>query len=185
MAKANDYSPFSYNPDKKRDGRVSRQYLKLRAESMHCDICGCPPEWNGKPLKLTVDHYNGASFDSRFANLRLLCGNCHLQQPTTGGRNRGRVEARYDTCYIVRGKKKGTRTLVVLPEGSVKLQELRRKGLAPPLGVTVQGSAGVNFIPAGDRDPESRKPNPRLHPKKSPAGEGGAKVSVGAQADKV
>lgn len=52
-----------------------------------CEICGCPGEWNGKPLTLQVDHINGINNDHRLKNLRLLCPNCHSQTKTFGSKN--------------------------------------------------------------------------------------------------
>ncbi|GAA2600623.1 hypothetical protein GCM10010424_58860 [Streptomyces lienomycini] len=38
-----------------------------------CAMCGTGPEWNGKPLRLEVDHLDGSWWDNRPKNLRLLC----------------------------------------------------------------------------------------------------------------
>ncbi|MEU4996679.1 HNH endonuclease signature motif containing protein [Streptomyces sp. NPDC021622] len=55
-----------------------------------CDQCGTPPEWNGKPMTLEIDHVNGDWSDDRRENLRLLCPNCHAITSTwcRGGRRR-------------------------------------------------------------------------------------------------
>jgi hypothetical protein len=52
-----------------------------------CAECGLPPEWNGKPLTLTLDHQSGVRDDHRIGNLRFLCPNCDTQSATFGGRN--------------------------------------------------------------------------------------------------
>lgn len=53
-----------------------------------CAACGTGPEWNGKPLRLEVDHLDGAWWDNRPENLRLLCPNCHAVTDTYRGRRR-------------------------------------------------------------------------------------------------
>jgi hypothetical protein len=47
--------------------------------------------WNGKELRLTLDHIKGISRGNRPKNLQLLCPNCESQTHTRGGKNKGRV----------------------------------------------------------------------------------------------
>lgn len=51
-----------------------------------CDSCGLPPEWQGRPLTLILDHVNGNNTDNRIENLHWVCPNCNSQLSTTGFR---------------------------------------------------------------------------------------------------
>lgn len=69
--------------------RLCRALLRTGiAES--CAVCGTGPEWNGKPLRLEVDHKSGEWWDNRPDNLRLICPNCHAVTDTYRGRKRRR-----------------------------------------------------------------------------------------------
>jgi hypothetical protein len=57
-----------------------------------CAICGIPPEWNGKPLVLQMDHINGIRNDHRLENLRMVCANCHSQTDTYCAKNKKRKQ---------------------------------------------------------------------------------------------
>jgi hypothetical protein len=48
-------------------------------------------EWNGKLLKLILDHSEGNRYDNSPRSLRYLCPNCDSQLLTRGGGNRDRV----------------------------------------------------------------------------------------------
>ncbi|MGW8557226.1 HNH endonuclease [Streptomyces tubercidicus] len=72
------------------DGRTPGERLQKdllrRGVPERCAMCGMRAEWNGKPLRLEVDHLNGEWWDNRPANLRLLCPNCHAVTDTYRGR---------------------------------------------------------------------------------------------------
>jgi hypothetical protein len=53
-----------------------------------CAVCGLPPEWNGKPLVLQIDHVDGNGVNNLPHNVRFLCPCCHSQTETFGTRNR-------------------------------------------------------------------------------------------------
>ena len=69
---------------------LKRRLIKEGLLVNRCSECGLPPEWQGKPLIMILDHRNGDNTDNRLENLRLLCPNCNSQQPTFAGKNRGR-----------------------------------------------------------------------------------------------
>lgn len=57
-----------------------------------CESCGLSPEWQGRALRLHIDHVNCCWLDNRLENLRFLCPNCHSQTDTYCSRNHGRQQ---------------------------------------------------------------------------------------------
>lgn len=55
-----------------------------------CSVCNMNPIWNGKELKLQMDHINGNKKDQRLENLRIICPNCHSQTETFGSKNKSK-----------------------------------------------------------------------------------------------
>ena len=55
-----------------------------------CSICPQTNQWNGKPLKLIVDHIDGDASNCESSNFRLVCPNCNSQLDTFTGRNKGK-----------------------------------------------------------------------------------------------
>jgi 5-methylcytosine-specific restriction endonuclease McrA len=71
--------------------KTNRNHLKRRLlgeglKENHCERCGIT-QWRGEPLSMQLHHVNGDGSDNRLENLELLCGNCHSQTDTYGGRN--------------------------------------------------------------------------------------------------
>ena len=88
-----------YRPNVVSQATIRRYYDKWRREQglpQRCDNPKCryhnePLVWNGKPLKLILDHSDGNRRDNSPQNLHYLCPNCNSQLLTQGGGNKGRV----------------------------------------------------------------------------------------------
>ena len=66
--------PFEEKPP------AEQRRIVLDKQNRRC-LCGIN-EWNGKPLKLHLDHIDGNRKNSKRKNLRFLCPNCHSQTKT-------------------------------------------------------------------------------------------------------
>src|SRR5574337_1942459 len=101
MTKLLQRSVLRYQQGRRSQATVRRHFLEWRARQgppipVRCDIPSCQffsgnLLWNGKPIRLVLDHVNGVSGDNSPQSLRLLCPNCNSQQGTHGGSNKGRV----------------------------------------------------------------------------------------------
>ena len=59
-----------------------RRAMVERGIEERCVLCGCDGTWQGRPLRLVIDHVSGDWLDNRLENLRFLCPNCHAQTST-------------------------------------------------------------------------------------------------------
>ena len=66
--------------------RIVKKYL-LHHYGNICFECGIT-SWQGKELKMDLDHIDGNSDNNTLENCRLLCPNCHRQTPTYKGGNK-------------------------------------------------------------------------------------------------
>jgi len=115
-------------------GTVRRHFLlwlKERGGSEVCDTPTCqfhtgPLVWNDRPLRLHLDHRDGASRNHNPKNLRFLCPNCHSQTVTYGGGNRGLVEYASETSYRTKDRRtRRNNTVIQPPTGTATLNGLR------------------------------------------------------------
>lgn len=59
-----------------------RRALLAKGVPEVCATCTRDASWNGRPLRLIIDHVSGDWLDNRLTNLRFLCPNCHSQTAT-------------------------------------------------------------------------------------------------------
>lgn len=64
---------------KRQTAVILRRALIESGREYKCEECGLPPLWNGKELRLHVDHKSRDWTDDRPENLRFLCLHCHSQ----------------------------------------------------------------------------------------------------------
>jgi len=99
-----------YSTQKQNNKTVRHHYSKWRNSNGlpdRCDNPNCifhknPLLWNGERLPLILDHINGNNKDNAPRNLHFLCPNCNSQQPTQGGKNKGRIQNESELGYEVK-----------------------------------------------------------------------------------
>lgn len=62
--------------------------ILVERDGNKCSECGIN-EWQGKPIRLWVDHKDGNATNNLPSNLRLVCPNCDSQSDTFGAKNKG------------------------------------------------------------------------------------------------
>jgi hypothetical protein len=75
-------------PDRPQTNRSHLKHRLLAAglKENRCEECGIT-EWRGKAITMHLHHINGDGKDNRLENISFMCGNCHSQTDTYGGRN--------------------------------------------------------------------------------------------------
>lgn len=101
---------------------LRRWFMKGEYQKYICSICTQPPEWQGKPLTLILDHINGNNKDNRLENLRWVCPNCNQQLDTTGSKNRAEYKINY--CIDCGKKISQTATRCLSCSGQSRIQEI-------------------------------------------------------------
>jgi len=66
---------------------LKKNLIKQNLLENKCSACGLGTIWNGKPIKLQLEHIDGNHYNNELSNLTILCPNCHSQTDTWCGRN--------------------------------------------------------------------------------------------------
>jgi 5-methylcytosine-specific restriction endonuclease McrA len=66
--------------------QIKSWLIEIRSHT--CELCK-NTLWCGLPIPLVMDHKDGNANNWRLENLRLICGNCDMQQPTYKNKNKG------------------------------------------------------------------------------------------------
>lgn len=84
------YEDYILHPEEYKGKNIGKWVKKhiLVEQDNKCAICGCEPEWNGKPLVFILDHIDGHANNNNRENLRLVCPNCDSQLDTYKSKNK-------------------------------------------------------------------------------------------------
>ena len=86
-----------------------KRSIIIHKQQFMCALCSLPQTWNGKPLRLELDHVDGDNSNNAQENLRFVCPNCHSQTETYkvgNNKNPGRVT--YTDDQIIRALESNT-----------------------------------------------------------------------------
>lgn len=79
----------------------TRKVRLLEERGHRCEICDLT-EWRGQKIPIEIDHIDGNPDHNDRLNLRLICPNCHAQQPTHAGKNARRHEGTKRQSVMIR-----------------------------------------------------------------------------------
>lgn len=108
--------------------RVKEKLIKEGLKEDVCEECGCPAEWNGRPLSLELHHIDGNSNNNELSNLKILCPNCHQQTDNFRGKNTAKAKTNKKIKYACKDcgrgiSKRGTRCVACANKHEAKSRE--------------------------------------------------------------
>ena len=84
---------------------IKKKLLEYGLLENSCALCGQGTTWNGRELRLQLDHINGDHRDNRLGNLRILCPNCHSQTDTFCCKSSKNLRSRFTEMHLEKVKK--------------------------------------------------------------------------------
>ncbi len=84
----NKVSPLRKPATELKGNSHSRRLALIRdgIKEHRCEVCTLT-EWMGKPIPLTLHHVDGNKLNNKLDNLKIVCGNCHMQTENFGIKN--------------------------------------------------------------------------------------------------
>jgi len=64
-----------------KNSQLMKRLVLSGKRKYECCICGLKL-WNGKPIRLRIDHEDGNNINNEESNLRIICPNCDSQEET-------------------------------------------------------------------------------------------------------
>ncbi len=84
-------------------GKPARHKRIIEEQGGKCLICEIS-EWQGRPIRIEIDHIDGNHANNGRENLRGLCPNCHSQTSTYGFKGRSHTnEAKVKSTHTKGG----------------------------------------------------------------------------------
>jgi len=77
---------YKTDSNKQHVDRLRRALIEIGVKEC-CSSCGLGTFYNGKFLRIQINHINGNTLDNRRENLEFVCPNCHSQTDNFGIKN--------------------------------------------------------------------------------------------------
>lgn len=74
------------NKAKMQSTKLLDRLVEARLKEYKCEKCGIN-DWQGRPIRLQLNHIDGNHYNNELSNLEILCPNCHSQTDTYAGKN--------------------------------------------------------------------------------------------------
>ncbi len=83
------------------EAAVLRRAMKASGVEERCVDCPVVDTYNGKPIRLEIDHIDGDYLNNELSNLAFRCPNCHSQTPNYGNKLRRLTAKKFEELYII------------------------------------------------------------------------------------